>query len=160
MNRIWRVCIGLILMAGLFVGCAAVEDAAPGHLIAASGQTISIGADDSKVEALFGTPEDYMEAQSCYGNGYDKVYTYSGFEVTTYPSKEGKQFVSVLVLTDSTVSTGMGLKVGEDFDRAVALYGEVYATRGNSLVYTLEEDVTLWVDIEENIITRIEFRAP
>ena len=156
----WRVCIGLILMAGLFVGCSTAGNTVLGHLVAASGQTISIGEDGSKIEALFGTPEDYLEAQSCYGNGHDKVYTYPGFEITTYPSKEGAQFVSVLVITDSTAATGKGLKVGEDISRAIALYGEDYAARGTSLVYTLEEDVTLWVDIEENIITRIEFRAP
>ena len=52
------------------------------------------------------------------------------------------------------------MKVGQDFAKAVEIYGDNYIDRGTSYVYTLDADVTLWIDVEEDAITRIEFRAP
>ncbi len=161
MNKIWIICLCLILSAGLLVGCGETTDSSNAHLITPSGEAASIGEDGADIEGRFGTPEDYAQAQSCYGNGYDKVYTYAGFEITTYPSQDGtKETISVLALTNNTVQTGSGLKVGQDFAKAVEIYGDNYIERGTSYVYTLDADVTLWIDIEEDVITRIEFRAP
>ena len=161
MNKLWKLCVCLILTAGLLIGCSQADDVTRAHLVTPSGKAVSIGDDGADIQSVLGSPEAYVEAQSCYGNGFDKVYTYSGFEITTYPSQDGKQeLVSVIVLTNNMVETGMGLKVGQPFSAVTEIYGESYIERGASRVYTLEEDVTLWVDIEEDLITRIEFRAP
>ncbi len=161
MNRMWKLCICGLLFVGLLTGCGENSAYKTGHILTPSGQAVSVGEDGAGIEERFGTPEDYAEAQSCYGNGYDKLYTYAGFEITTYPDANGNgEFVSVLVLTDDTVVTGLGLKVGMTQSRMVELYGADFVQRGKSCVYTLEKDVTLWVDIDEDTITRIEFRAP
>lgn len=148
----------MILFVGLLSGCARPAKTA-GHLVLSSGIVVSVGEDGSNLEAKFGTPVEYAQAQSCYGKGYDKVYTYEGFEITTYPAVNGRsEFISILVLTDDTVQTGRGLQVGMSQGQMTECYGTAYVQRGQSYVYTLEDDVTLWVDVEEDRITRIEFR--
>ncbi len=160
MNRIWKICICVILFVGLLAGCTNPTQKT-GHILTPSGETVSVREDGADIEARFGTPEAYAEAQSCYGEGYDKVYTYAGFEITTYPAQKGKgEFISILVLSDNTAQTGLGLKVGMSRTRMIEIYGEDFVQRGQSYVYTLEDDVILWVDIEDETITRIEFRAP
>ena len=160
MNRMWKLCVWMILFAGIFVGCQQPLQKT-GHLVLASGEVVSVGEDGTNIEARFGVPVDFAQAQSCYGKGYDKVYTYDGFEITTYPAVNGRsEFISVLVLTDDTVETVLGLQVGMSLDQMVDLYGTAFVQRGQSRVYTLDGDVTIWVDIEEDRITRIEFRAP
>ncbi len=160
MNRMCKICICLFLFVGLFTGCAKPVQKT-GHIRTPAGQAVSVGEDGTGIQARFGTPEDYAEAQSCYGKGYDKVYTYPGFEITTYPAQNGRsEFISILVLTDDTAQTGLGLKVGMTRVQMTDLYGGDFVQRGQSCVYTLEKDVTLWVDIEDDTITRIEFRAP
>lgn len=155
----WKICICLILFVGLLAGCTTPGQKS-GHILTPSGAAVSIGEDGSNIEARFGTPLDYAQAQSCYGKGYDKVYTYAGFEITTYPAQNGRsEFISILVLTDDTAQTGQGLKVGMSQAEMTECYGTDFVQRGQSYVYTVEDDVTLWVDIEETI-TRIEFRAP
>ena len=160
MNRMWKLCICLVLFVGLLAGCTKPAQKT-GHILTPSGHAVSVGEDGTGIEARFGTPVDYAEAQSCYGKGYDKVYTYPGFEITTYPAQNGRsEFISVLVLTDDAAQTGLGLKVGMSKTEMTDLYGGDFVQRGKSCVYVLEKDVTLWVDIEDDTITRIEFRAP
>ncbi len=159
MRKVCVLCICLFLCLGMLTGCS--QTAAEGHIETADGISLTLGEDGGNLKEKLGEPAAYAEAQSCYGTGMDKVYTYEGFEVTTYPSKDGtSESVCVLALTDPTGRTAEGLQVGMNFTKAVDLYGEVYGERGTSRVYTLESDITLWVDVDEEMITRIEFRAP
>ncbi len=161
MNKILTLCACFILCTGMLVGCGKTTSNAQFHMITASGAMLSIGDNGDGITDKLGEPTSYAEAQSCYGVGMDKMYTYSDFEVTTYPSEDGSRcFVSVLVLKEDTVQTDKGLKVGMTFEQATELYGDHYVQRGNAAIYTIEEGITLWIDLEEDVITRIEFRAP
>ena len=44
-----------------------------------------MGADASKVVDELGEADDYFESESCAFEGLDKVYTYPGFKLNTYP---------------------------------------------------------------------------
>lgn len=161
MNKILLLCVCLILCVGMLVGCGEAASRAQCHVITPSGKTLSIGDNGDGITDKLGEPKAYAEAQSCYGVGMDKVYTYSGFEVTTYPSEDGsRSFISVLALTEDTVQTDKGLQVGMTFAEATELYGDQYVQRGNAAVYTIEDGIILWIDLDEDVITRIEFRAP
>ena len=47
------------------------------------------GTDFSGAYKELGEPVKYTEAASCYFDGMDKVFTYDGFEVRTYPAESG-----------------------------------------------------------------------
>ena len=50
-----------------------------------------------------GMPEtlQYMEAASCYFEGLDKVFTYDGYEITTYPKTDGDYIQDVNVSSET-----------------------------------------------------------
>ena len=51
-----------------------------------SGSTvIEMNADASAVVDELGEADDYFESESCAFEGLDKVYTYPGFQLNTYP---------------------------------------------------------------------------
>ena len=46
---------------------------------------IVIDAEAEPIVEALGEPKSYFEAASCAFEGLDKIYTYGGFEVNTYP---------------------------------------------------------------------------
>ena len=78
-----------------------------------SGTTkIAINDDAAPILAALGEWRDYDESPSCAFEGLDKVYTYAGFEIQTYPTGE-KDFVYLIELYDDTVATEKGIRIGD-----------------------------------------------
>ena len=70
-----------------------------------SGSTkIEMNEDASKVVEELGDPDDYFESESCAFEGLDKVYTYPGFHLNTYPVDD-KDYVLSVDFMDDTVET-------------------------------------------------------
>ena len=67
------------------------------------------------IEAL-GEPLSYFEAASCAFEGLDKIYTYSGFEINTYPGKD-KDYISSVILKDDSVTTVEGVAIGDSKEK-------------------------------------------
>ena len=63
--------------------------------------TIALGAEAAPVLQALGTPEKTFEQDSCAYQGKDKVYTYKGFEVSTYPVN-GKECIASVYFLDNT----------------------------------------------------------
>lgn len=89
---------------------------------------------DTIVEAL-GKPQDYFEAPSCAFQGLDKIYYYSGFNLSTYPGSDG-DYVSAIDFSDDSVSTKEGITLGAARDKVVEAYGKDYTEDNGSLTYT------------------------
>lgn len=88
--------------------------------------TIAMGAEAGEVMKALGNPvKPVFEQESCAYQGKDKVYTYSGFEVSTYPSGK-KEYISSVYLLDSTVATPEGVKIGSKEKDVVDAYGKDY----------------------------------
>ncbi len=109
-------------------------DSAVGFVFASGGVTISMDADASPIVDALGEPNSYYEAASCAFEGLDKIYTYSGFEMETYPT-DGKDYVSAVVLKDDSVTTPEGVAIGDSRAKVEEKYGTDYQENGSLLTY-------------------------
>lgn len=92
-----------------------------------SGETVmAMGAEAAPViKALGKTAKAVFEADSCAYQGKDKVYTYAGFELSTYPV-DGKECVASVYFLDDSVATPEGIKIGSKAQDVVNAYGKEY----------------------------------
>ena len=97
------------------------------------------GTDFSGAYKELGEPVKYTEAASCYFDGMDKVFTYDGFEVRTYPAESG-DFIQDLSISSDRFSTDKGITVGATVNEVVAAYGDNYVKTGNMYKYYEEGD--------------------
>lgn len=112
----------------------------------ASDYAVSVDDDMAGVLNALGEPNQYFEAASCAFDGLDKVYTYSGFTITTRPDGD-KDFVQSILLTDDSVTTPEGIYIGCSADEVTAAYGEgektetlLICTRGHTILYFVLEN--------------------
>lgn len=105
----------------------------------ANGHIVAVGDNMADVLKSLGEPVSYYEAASCAFEGMDKIYTYSGFEITTQPGEDGQDYINSVRLTDDSVTTPEGVYIGCSADDVTAAYGEgsrtenvISYTKGNS----------------------------
>lgn len=129
------------------------------YTVSLSGITISIGGDADALIATLGEPLDYMEAPSCIHEGYDKVYVFNGFSVSTSPAADGTQYVSELSLTSDVVSIDGTLMIGGSVSDVEAKFGtnyteqfgiRSYALGGATASVMLDGDVVIGITIAAN----------
>lgn len=110
------------------------ENAVKGYVFGFNGTDIVIDANADSIIASLGEPKSYYEAPSCAFNGLDKIYTYSSFEVDTYPADD-KDFISGVILKDDTVSTKEGVCIGQSNQNMIDTYGDNYTNEDGMCVY-------------------------
>ncbi len=108
------------------------------------------------IDAL-GDATDYFESESCAFEGLDKIYTYSGFEVSTY-EKDGVDYIAGVSLMDDTVSTAEGVSLFESKEDMIAAYGEDFKEVEGIYTYKKGESQISFM-IKEGQITQIEYTA-
>lgn len=92
------------------------------------------GTDFSEALEILGEPVNYTEAASCYYEGMDKIYSYDGFEITTYPVGD-KDFVQDINISSDKYTTVEGITIGSTLDAVVDAYGENYELTGKMYRY-------------------------
>lgn len=108
------------------------------------------------IEEKIDEKPEFSEIPSCAFDGTDKVYTYSGVEITVAKFDNKDKVYSVYFLDDS-VETEEGVKITDSTDTMIEKYGENYAiTMGTKYTYT-KGDVELSFIIENDVITSIEY---
>ena len=106
---------------------------------------------------VIGEPDTYFEAASCAFDGLDKIYTYGGIELTTYPDGD-KDYISSIRLLDNTASTPEGITIGSTKEEVVAAYGDGYTDAGE--LYTWEsENAILSILFENDKAISVEYIA-
>lgn len=91
-----------------------------------SGETvISMGAEAAGILTALGKASSTFERDSCAYQGKNKVYTYKGFELCTYPVNK-KDCVESVYIFDAAVSTPEGIKIGSTKKEVLAAYGNAY----------------------------------
>ena len=95
---------------------------------------VSVDANMKPILEKLGEPASYFEAASCAFEGLDKIYTYSDFEIDTYPQGE-EDFVSAIILKNDVVTTAEGIYIGCSRDEVTAAYGTDYSEKGSMVVY-------------------------
>lgn len=131
------VCLLLCLSALFaFASCGGTPDTGENktYTFQTGNLTLAVNADVAPLLTALGAWKDYDESPSCGFTGMSKIYTYSGFEIETYPS-DNKDLVYMIQLYDDTVSTPEGIRVGSSADAVKAAYGTPNAESTTALTY-------------------------
>ncbi len=117
---------------------------------------VEIDADAAAVVEQLGEPLSYFEAPSCAFEGIDKIYTYSSFEIETYPM-EGKDFVSMVTFKDDSITTPEGVAIGDSVDKVKEVYGECAEDSG-MMVYE-KDDMKLCFIVKDGTVASVEYKS-
>lgn len=123
-----------------------------------SGSTkVEMNAEASKVLEGLGEEDDYFESESCAFEGLDKVYTYPGFKLNTYPVDD-KDYVLSVVFMDDTVETEEGISIGSSKEDVTEAYGEATKEKGSSLIYE-KGDTRMTIGVDGDSVSSVEISA-
>lgn len=128
-----------------------------GYTVTVNDTAVAIDAPMASLTEKLGEPSKYFESQSCAFQGLDKVYTYGGVVIRTYPQDE-VDYVLNIELKDDTVSTAEGVYIGDTKDRVTEVYGEPSASSDVSLSYH-KNGTTLSFILEGDTVTSITYAA-
>lgn len=128
-----------------------------GYTFTYKGTTVAMDADAAPVLEKLGEPTSYYEAASCAFEGLDKMYTFSGFEVDTYPTDD-KDFVSSVILKDDSVSTEEGVCIGDSREKVLEAYGDA-SKDGDGLMEYEKDGMKLCFILQDDAVASIEYRS-
>ncbi|MBQ2765569.1 MAG: hypothetical protein IJF48_01100 [Clostridia bacterium] len=122
-------------------------------LVFETGMTVTIGGPSEDFIASAGEPMDYMEAPSCIHEGYDKVYFYDWYSITTSPNANGEQYISEFsMLSDAVALKDSGLTVGSSAQAVEAVFGTDYDEQFGIRVYELD-GATVSIQFVDGVIS-------
>ena len=134
---------------------AQAETAASGFVFIYNGVRIDMDAEASAIVSSLGEPVSYFEAASCAFDGLDKMYTYGGFELDTYPT-DNRDYVSAIVFRDDSVTTPEGVMIGDSTEKLQQVYGAPASSSGNLVTYAAG-NMELRFILDGDIIASIEY---
>lgn len=120
-----------------------------------NGIRVELGTDINEVIEQLGEPDDYVQARSCLHEGDDKIYTFGGIIIYTYP-QEKKDIVYIVEYTGEE-QTPSGIGVGSTMVDLEKAYGNNYVEDAFFTVYELEANATISVQLENEKVIYIEF---
>jgi hypothetical protein len=156
-----KILIFLLLAATVFSFAACKDNTTPPteegktYTFTSGTTQIAINADAAPILVALGQWRDYAESASCAFEGLDKVYTYAGFEIQTYPIGE-KDFVYMIILQDDTVATEKGIRIGATKDAVLTAYGTPNEESANALTYN-GKGMYLQFILREGTVTSIQY---
>lgn len=113
------------------------------------GVSIVPGKDFADANAALGEPAQYVEAASCYFDGMDKVFTYNGFEITTYPVGD-KDYVQDICMSSDEYKTEEGITIGSTLDEVIQAYGDDYELTGKMYRYFYTDNTYMYFFIMDD----------
>mgnify|MGYP003310227199 CR=1 FL=1 len=122
----------------------------------ADGRQITLGEKADSFLASFGDYSDVMEAPSCIHEGFDRVYSFDGFTVTTSPDGSGFDYVVEVALTGWECVLENGIHVGSTMAGVEAVYGTEYEDLFGQIKYSLGSTEALFL-IDGGVVANIAF---
>ena len=120
------------------------------------GTKIVLGEDAEKVIASLGEYSDLMEAPSCVHPGFDRVYTFNGYTVTTSPDADGKEYAAQVALTNDASVLANGITIGSSKDNAVKAFGDSFTEKFGQMVYE-DGGIRITVNTDGDAVSGIVF---
>ena len=127
------------------------------YIFTCDGIEISVNDDIEVVIDKLGEPLAYFEAASCAFEGLDKFYTYSSFQLDTYP-KNGKDMLASIYFKDDLVKTTEGISLYMTKADMIAAYGEATSVNGTEYIYEKGNGCLKFI-IEDDEIVSIEYKT-
>ena len=118
---------------------------------------IEIDAQAAPIIEQLGDAISYFEAPSCAFEGIDKIYTYTSFEIDTYPL-EGVDYVSGVTFKDDSITTPEGIAIGDSIDKVKEVYGSEFAEENGMIVYE-KDDMKLCFIVADDAVVSIEYAS-
>ena len=175
MKKTIAIILSLVMLAGLISACGGSEEhvidntgtdtktadtgsaKTEGYVFETKGVKVVIDPDMATVLSALGEASSYFEEASCAFEGIDKTYSYSGFEIKTYPSDSGDKIQGVF-LTDDRVATSEGLRVGSTKADMESIYGTDYTVKGTE--YAFEKGgMQLRVTLKDDVVNLITYAS-
>lgn len=125
------------------------------YVFVGNGVELCVDMDMATVSGKLGEPNSFFEEPSCAAEGIAKIYTYSGFEIYTYPDGD-RDLIQYISLKDDSVATPEGIDLSKTKDDIISAYGSDYEQKGNSLVYTKGNGKLVFI-LDGDYITSIEY---
>lgn len=119
--------------------------------------TVYVDADASTVVDKLGE-FSYFEAPSCAFNGLDKVYTYSSFEIDTYPDGD-KDYISAIIFKDDMIETPEGVTIGMKKEKIEEKYGTPTTKEDTLYVYEKGGMRLRFIFDSEGYVSSIEYMS-
>ena len=108
------------------------------------------GADPAALLPALGEPLDRLEAPSCVHDGMDRVYYYAGYEINTNPTADGGEVIVSIYLSDDSITTDEGLRIGDKAEKVTGLYGEATPKDGLYIYTKSDRGVSVSLNIQTN----------
>lgn len=160
MKRLLSFVLAALMLTALFCACdtSSSDGSEKVYSFKSGSVTITPGADMSSILSALGEYKSYDESTSCAFDGLDKVYTYSGFSIQTYPDGD-KDYVYIITLTSDLVSTPEGVSVGSTKSDVIAAYGDGYATVGDGNMQYDASNCVLQFIFRDGKVSSIKYTA-
>lgn len=155
MKRLSIILVAAMLLCLCLVAC----DQGKGgeYTFVYNGTAVRIGEDGGAVATALGQPLDYRESGSCGAEKNDKEYYYAGFRFDTV-WQDGADRIVRITLTDDSVATPQGVRIGDAQSAVVAAYGEGYTQTANGLAYN-DGNCELMFGIRDGVVVSVQYRA-
>ncbi len=105
---------------------------------------------DAQADSLAETTA-YMEAASCYYDGLDKVFTYEGYEVTTFPKEDG-DYIQDINISSESIRTDKEIGVGSTLADVEEAYGKDYTISGKMYKYYQDNTKYMYFFILNDVV--------
>ena len=119
------------------------------------GTVISLNQNMAEVLDALGEPTGMRQTPSCAFEGYDRIFGFGAINVHTYPLGD-EDFVQIISIRDDSVTTPGGIRLGDSWERVVAVYGEDYAQDFNIFTFGLG-DTTLSLYVDDGVVLEITY---
>ena len=149
-----RILLVLLIVLVLLCSCAPVPADEPRALFLSYRDVeLMVGMAADEVIAQLGDDYTMTEAESCAGQGMDRMYTYPSVRLYVFAPVEGVAVISSVSYIDDGVTTG-GLRIGSTVEEAVAAMGEPDEQNEARLVYRSEAAV-LTVGLRDGVVVSV-----
>lgn len=119
------------------------------------GYTIQMSQDMADVIDALGEPLGYFVRPSCAFVGDDRIYSYPGVEIFTFPVGN-INLVHTISIRDDSIRTPEGFYIGIDFQRVLDILGDDYSHDSGMFTFT-RCITTLEFRVEDGIVLGITY---
>jgi len=119
---------------------------------------IEMDEDISKIIGKLGEPLGILEQPSCAFDGIDRVFSYPGLQIYTYPKGDADHIHTIGFFDDSVFTTEGKIHLGSDIQAAIDAYGNDYKYETGMYTYTRGLTFLEFLVDDNDIIIGITYR--
>ena len=113
---------------------------------------IELDEDISYIIAGLGEPMGIMEQPSCAFEGTDRIFSYPGIQIYTYPKNGADHIHTIGFFDDSVVTTEGKIRLGSNIQSVFDTYGNDYRYETGMYTFTRGKTVLEFLVSDDNII--------